>query len=279
MLHVYRNTPHGREALLTSALFCQQTGASLSVYLPRWNQFLMYFDDAIATIALDKAFLASHETARERATATLAGQGVEFSFLEPEAFTTRQLPNLPTDWTYMCCPRAIGKLSAKIRLGYIGPSARHIIRHAPFPVLLPQPAAKPWRSVVCFFGGSPHAVKALRCAVDISRHKRLPLKVFTYGDGRPRSHYEGRLRAEKLAGAVRGRKWIFHRGGKFGETLLDVPHDALVVAGAYGHGVARGLLFGSRLEKIQAALPNPLLVVGPKVQMAHASAAARSAAA
>jgi nucleotide-binding universal stress UspA family protein len=42
-----------------------------------------------------------------------------------------------------------------------------------------------------------------------------------------------------------------------------VHSDALVVAGAHGHGVAKDLLFGSKLELIQSELPNPMVIVGP----------------
>ena len=50
-----------------------------------------------------------------------------------------------------------------------------------------------------------------------------------------------------------------------GQSLSEhtVPHDALVVVGAYGHGVARELFFGSKMELIQTVLPNPMLIVGP----------------
>jgi nucleotide-binding universal stress UspA family protein len=35
------------------------------------------------------------------------------------------------------------------------------------------------------------------------------------------------------------------------------------VVGAYGHGVVRELLFGSKLELIQSVLPNNMLIIGP----------------
>jgi nucleotide-binding universal stress UspA family protein len=42
-----------------------------------------------------------------------------------------------------------------------------------------------------------------------------------------------------------------------------VPHDALVILGAYGHGLIRNLVFGSKMENIQSTIPNNLLIVGP----------------
>ena len=51
--------------------------------------------------------------------------------------------------------------------------------------------------------------------------------------------------------------------GSFEENLYAVPHDSLVVVGAAGHRLMKELVFGSKLEIIQATLPNPLVVVGP----------------
>ncbi len=67
MLHIFRNTPLGRETLMMSAYFSKKCRLRLQVYLPRHDQFLMYFDEAIATIELDRAFLRSPETARAHA--------------------------------------------------------------------------------------------------------------------------------------------------------------------------------------------------------------------
>jgi len=38
-------------------------------------------------------------------------------------------------------------------------------------------------------------------------------------------------------------------GGKFEENLYDTPHDSLVVTGAFGHGLIRDIVFGSKKEK------------------------------
>jgi len=37
-----------------------------------------------------------------------------------------------------------------------------------------------------------------------------------------------------------------------------------VIVGAYGHGLIRDLVFGSKMEKIQSTISNNLLVVGPR---------------
>lgn len=45
--------------------------------------------------------------------------------------------------------------------------------------------------------------------------------------------------------------------------LYDVPHDALVVLGAYGHGMIKDILMGSKMEQIQSTVTNNLLITGP----------------
>ena len=44
LLHIFRNTPFGRETLMQSAFFCQQMGMPIDIYVPRESQFLMYFE-------------------------------------------------------------------------------------------------------------------------------------------------------------------------------------------------------------------------------------------
>jgi len=58
-------------------------------------------------------------------------------------------------------------------------------------------------------------------------------------------------------------EWRLCDSGTFEENLYAVPHDSLVVAGAAGHRLISELVFGSKLEAVQASLPNPLVVVGP----------------
>ncbi len=58
-------------------------------------------------------------------------------------------------------------------------------------------------------------------------------------------------------------KWHFFKEGKFENNLYDVPHDALVILGAYGHSLIKDLIFGSKMEKIQSVISNNLLIVGP----------------
>jgi len=45
--------------------------------------------------------------------------------------------------------------------------------------------------------------------------------------------------------------------------LYDVPHNSLIVLGAYGHGIIKDILLGSKMEKIQSTVTNNLLITGP----------------
>jgi hypothetical protein len=62
-------------------------------------------------------------------------------------------------------------------------------------------------------------------------------------------------------------QWTFFEKGRFEDNLYDVPHNALVVLGAYGHGIIRDIMFGSMMEKIQSTISNNLLIAGPKYTM------------
>ena len=57
VLHVFRNTPLGKETLRQAADFVKKTNSTLHVYIPTLDRFLMYFPDAIVEIKLDKSYL------------------------------------------------------------------------------------------------------------------------------------------------------------------------------------------------------------------------------
>ena len=52
------------------------------------------------------------------------------------------------------------------------------------------------------------------------------------------------------------------------ENLYRVPHDALVIIGAFGHGLIRDFVFGSIMEKVQSTISNNMMIVGPKYSAA-----------
>ena len=262
LLHIFRNTPIGRETLLHSVYFCRQLDAALVIYIPKFTKFLMYFDNDVVQIDLDPSYLLSPQTAREHAAELVDGSGVKYRFLDPKHFTASSLPDVPTNFDFMCCPRSISDLSSK----YIGPRVRRIVRSGRFPVLMTGPSYKPWECIAVFFGGSVNAVNALKLGIRISRMTKKPLHVYTNLENDNRNNLQQIIEEQHLETEMdeHVEKWHFFDGGTLEENLYAVPHNALIVVGAFGHGLIRNLVFGSKLEKIQSVLPNNLLIVGPK---------------
>lgn len=265
LLHIFRNTPFGREVLLQSVYFSKHTGTYPKVFIPKARQFCMYFQGSVVTVDLDGAFLRAPKTAREHAETIIRSAGLEPDFLEPESFTADTIPNLPVDFRYMCCPRSISDLSTRIGLGYIGPKVRSIIRDSTFPVLIPSPVYKEWKSIAVFFGGSDNAVKALELGMVLGKHSGFPLRIFTHAEKKPELYYKEILYKHGFGKKIDEKEveWCFYSGGKLEENLYQVPHDSLVVVGAYGHGLVKRVLFGSKAETLQTILPNNLVLVGP----------------
>jgi hypothetical protein len=264
LLHVFRNTPLGRETLMQSIYFCQTLDVGLTIYIPDSIRFMMYFDHEAVQVDLDKSYLAGPETALERARALSADSGLEPRFLYPKNRTASDLPDIPTQFAFMCCPRSISDMSSKIGMGYIGPKVRRIIRSANFPVLMTPSVFKPWKSVAVLFGGSDSALNSLRSGIQVSRRSGYPLDLFIQLE-QDLGYYEARIREAGLEKAVA--RYCRHRyqfvDGIFEQNLYTLPHDALVLSGAYGHGLVNNLLFGSKVEITQATLTNCLLVSGP----------------
>jgi hypothetical protein len=225
----------------------------------------MYFENDVVQVDLDKSYLSSPETAEEHAAVIVKDAGLAPSFLNPKHFTASTLPDIPTDFDFMCCPRSISDLSSKIGLGYIGPRVRSIVNAARFPVLIASPVFKAWRSIAVFFGGSANAVNALKLGFRIQRNTGMPMKIFTQAE-RPPEIYRKKIVKEGLEDDLNNRveEWQIFESGSLEENLYNTPHDALVILGAYGHGLIREILFGSKMEKIQSAITNNLLIVGPK---------------
>ncbi|MCP4115519.1 MAG: universal stress protein [Desulfobacteraceae bacterium] len=265
LFHVFRNTPLGREILMQSLYFCKQSRASINIYIPEYIKFLMYYENDVVQVDLDDSYLTQPETAKEHATALAAEAGVKPRFIGPMNFTASTLPDLPVDFDFMCCPRSISDLTTKISLGHIGPKVRRIINSARFPVLMPSSQFKEWQSIMVFFGGSANAVKALKLGLHLSRITGKPLDLFTQGGKYEKEHFTAILEESGLAGQVKDavRKWYFFNQGKFEHNLYEVPHNALAVLGAYGHGLVKEMLFGSTMEMVQSTLTNNLLIAGP----------------
>lgn len=265
LLHIFRNNSFGRETLLQSIYFCGKVEASLVIYIPTTTKFLMYFDNDVVQVDLDKSYLTSPETALNHVTDLMEKAGMNARFLEPKHFTASTLPDIQTNFDYMCCPRSISDMSSKIGLGYIGPRVRRIVRSARFPVLITSPVYKEWKSIAVLFGGSANAIKALRLGIHVARASDIELNVFTQTEKLSKEDYRQMIKDRDLEDEMDlfVNQWHFFENNNFEDNLYDIPHDALVVIGAYGHGVIKNVLFGSKLEKIQSTISNNLLIAGP----------------
>jgi hypothetical protein len=225
---------------------------------------MMYFDHEAVQVDLDSSYLKDPDSAVDRVSALADEAGLKSRFLHPNNRTAHHLPDIPTLFTVMCCPRSISDLSSKIGLGYIGPKVRRIIRTAQFPVLMTSSVFKPWKSIAVLFGGSDSALKALGFGVELAKRSGFPLDLFIQLE-KDQDFYDQRILEAGLEKAIN--RHCRHRyqfeDGRFDHNLYHLPHDALILSGAYGHGLINNLLFGSKVEITQNTMTNTMLVSGP----------------
>ena len=183
LLHIFRNTPFGRETLLQSVYSCQKLQLPLDIYIPRDKKFLFYFDGDVVQVDLDKSYVFDPNTAESHVKQILADNPmVDYQFIQQEGYTGTGLPDLPTEFSLLTCPRSISDVSTRIGLGHIGPKVRKILQVAPFPTLIPGAVYKPWKKIVVLYGGSESAGKALKLALLIQQRSQLPLQIISIGD-------------------------------------------------------------------------------------------------
>lgn len=269
LLHIFRNTPFGRETLLQSLYFCKTVNAFPVVYIPKSDKFLFYFSNDAVQVDLDSSYLSSPATAENRASQLVEAVDLPVQFYEPKNFTASSLPDISTDFDYLCCPRSVSDMSSKIGLGHLGPKVRRIIKHAGFPVLITSPVFKPWKSISVFFGGSKNAMNAVRLGLKISMASGLPMNIYTLLEDGNTDYYRNLMKDGGLEEPVNqmSGQWHFYSPSDFDTMLYDVPHDSLIVLGAYGHGLIKDILLGSKMEQIQSTVSNNMMVIGPYCQV------------
>jgi len=269
LLHIFRNTPFGRETFLQSLYFCKTIDAYPVVYIPKTDKFLMYFSNDVVQVDLDNSFLTSPDTAHEHVLALFDEAGIPPRFYEPKDFTASTLPDISSQFDYMCSPRSVSDRSSKIGLGLLGPKVRRMIKQATFPILIASPVFKAWNSISVFFGGSANAMNALILGLKISIASGFPLKIYTVLENNTEDYYRDMVRDSEFEDLVDQyvNEWCFYESSGFDRMLYEVPHDSLVVLGAYGHGVIKELLLGSKMEQIQSTITNNLLVTGPNCRI------------
>ncbi len=264
LLHIFRNTPLGRETLLQSIYFCKTTGQKLVIYIPTAKRFMLYLCNEAVQVGLDSSYLNDGDTAKKHCQRILEDCDFNADFFVPKEFTASTLPDLHADYDYLCCPRVISDLSSKIGLGHIGPKVRQILKQANFPVLIPSAVYKPWKSITVFFGGSYSAGNALLLGQTLAQRAQLPFKIFTQDEGPGKEKYLAMIRNVLHRGESPEFEWQYFSSGRMKDNLFEVEHDTLVVLGTFGHNVIKEALFGSKMELIQTNLPNSLLMVGKK---------------
>ncbi len=269
LLHVFRNTPFGRETLLQSAYFCRRLQLPLSIHLPESERFLFYFDPEVVQVDLDASYLTDPRSARRHVDEILAFFQLVYKLVKPKSRSAHDLPDLPTHFSFMTCPRSMSDDTRKIALGHIGSKVRRIVQCAPFPIYLPAPVYKPWTKLCVLYGGSDNAAGALRLALELHRRCDAPLLIYSQGE---RGELAAQLQRQGFsAEQIAAFDWQFFGEGDIGAQLFDIPHDGLVMLGAYGKGAIREALFGSTMEKVQSGLPNSLMVVGPQCRRVKAA--------
>ena len=250
LFHVFINNPFGRETLLQSIYFCKKVGASLLIYIPKHRMFSMHFENDIVQVDLDDSYFTSPDNALKHATEVVKKMGIRARFLDPKHYTTSMYPDIQPNFDFMTCPRSISDLSSKIGLGYLGPGVKRIVESARFPVLITSPAYKEWHRISVFFDGSAKAVNALKLGFRISRASGIRLDVFPQMEKGSRESYEEVIKDKNLQKEISRRvnKWHIFEKGTFEEILYEVPNDALVVLGAFGHSLLKDIAFGSKME-------------------------------
>lgn len=265
LLHIYRNIPYGRETLLSSIYFSKMVDTELNIYIPKFKKFNMYFEHKAVQVTLDGSYLASPETAEKNLKSILSEQNVQATILNTNEFSASSLPDVPTDFSYMTCPRSISGLLNKIYPGQIGPVVRDIILNSTFPVYLPSIIFKPWESIVIMFNGTEASIKGAELGFSLFEKTKLPLYIFTQAEEYDKNWYEKKLTSFEAGKKIieSTNEWFFFDSGDFEINLFCIPHNALIVAGIFKHSLLKGITFGSKLEIIQSTLPNNFLFVGP----------------
>lgn len=262
VLHVFRNTPQGRETLLGAAELCHATRSQLHVYLPGEPRFTLQLDADLIEVPLDRSYTLDPETARRHAEEALERTGVTAHWVEPSHRLASTMPVIQARFHVMSCPRSLSTPAPSPLPVTLGSRVRRLVRSAPFPLLIPTAPHLGWSRVTAFFAGSKHALRALLWARDIASNAGVPLEILTHAERGAVRQAERALKESGLEESL-GPHWRVLEAPAFTSLLWEVPRESLVVAGAFGRSGVKAQFLGSRTEAMLAHLPNPLFLVGP----------------
>jgi len=262
VLHVFRNTPQGRETLLGAAQLCRASRMQLHVYIPAEPRFTLQLDADLLEIPLDRSYNSDPDTARGHAEAALHTGGITPHWVEASHNLASTMPVVQGRFHVMSCPKSLSTPSPSPLPVGLGSRVRRLVRSAPFPLLIPTAPHIPWNSVTVFFAGSQHAVRALLWARVIAESAGLPIQIITHDEPGAARDAERALESNDLLESL-GPRWKVVDSPSFTSLLWEVPRESLVVAGAFGRTGVKAQILGSRTEAMIAHLPNPLFLVGP----------------
>jgi len=259
LLHVFRNTPLGRETLMQAADFSRKTHSRLNVYLPEFDRVLLHFGPNAVEIRLDASYLYLQETARHNLQKISKEAHVRVHEVKAETMTASNLPRLPTNFDVISLPRIMVERKGPIS---IGSGVRKLVKSATASALIAPGRFHDWREVLVLFGGSQYSAVALQWGLAVSRESGLPLRLLTASDKQTsRAMCEDALRQYNLPADV-FQNWIFVESGSAVSILDKIPRDAMLMMGAYGHSGIRARLFGSTTELIQKNTANLIMLIG-----------------
>jgi hypothetical protein len=263
MFHLFLNEPYGREHLLQSAYLAKSVDLPLTVCMPRTAQFLMYCNRTVITVRLDSTYLDNIATAESHVRSLLAPFDVKFKLFEPDTVAAGTLPEIPTAWSVMTCPRAVSALPQGLHQKHLGPNPRLLLKHVRFPIFVPCSVALSWRSVSVFVDSTPAGLAAAKIGVEIAHRAELPLAMFEVvadGTTREQNMVEDVLASMSTLKLARTRS-SSSRLDTWDDALYEIPRDSLVVLGAERRKIWQRLRH-ARSKGLADLLPNPLLVTG-----------------
>ncbi len=266
VFHIFRNTPLGKETLRQAADFTKKIHSTLHVYIPEFDRFMIYFDRAPVEIKLDKTYLYSPETAFDNMQKVLEEMQVPVKMVHSKTKTGSNLPDINPDFDIISLPRVMAENRGGFLGTAIGRGVRSLIKASGAPAIIGPGRFAEWNRIWAFYGGSQHALKALKWAVVLAHRLNYQLVVNTVLENdRPESYYR-QLLSENGLSEVDFTEWRFWPKQPFINVMNQIPRDALIIIGAYGHGAIRERLMGSKTEMIIHNNANLLMLIGENCQ-------------
>lgn len=73
LLHIFRNTPFGREIIYQSVYFCKKMNLFIVNNILKYDEFLMYFENDVVQVDLDDSDLKFSDTAEKHDAIAILG--------------------------------------------------------------------------------------------------------------------------------------------------------------------------------------------------------------